>query len=151
MSADYNGTDKSKRGSRHRAARSSPGKGRWPCWAVPGFCQSQAPHPPTGLPSTGLQLHHVQGLFCIFCYTMGLRHPPEGVKHTCLKHLERVQLETYSGHWKQGATGADFFHRWFIFHFSNCFLCMEELLRKHGGAVRFSSPKDRKFWGISEQ
>lgn len=142
MSADYNGTDKSKRGSRHWPARSSPGKGRWPCWAVPG--SARARHrilPPTGLLSNGLQLHQLQGLFCTSCYTMGLHTAasPGGVRHTCLKHLERVPMETYSDHWKQGATGADFFYRWFIFRFKNYFLGMEEPLRKHCVAGRFSS------------
>lgn len=152
MSPDYNGTDKSKCGSRHRAAPSSPGKGRWPCRAVRGFCQSQAQHPPTDLPSSGLQLHQVQGLFRVFYYTMGLHAAasPRRRKHTFLKHFERVQLKTYSDHWKQGETGADFFYRWFIFRFKNYFLCMEEPLRKHCGAGRLSSylsSKREKVWG----
>lgn len=155
MSADYNGTDKSKCRNHRRPARSSPGKGRWPCWAGPGFCQSQAPHPLTGLPSNGLQ--QLQGLPCIFCYMMGLHaaaSPPGGVKHTCLKQLERVQLETYPDHWKQGTTGIDFFYRWFIFHFKNYFLVWRnpwENITKLGDFLSLFSLKETKFCGISEQ
>lgn len=38
---------------------------------------------------------------------------------------------------KDEGIGAYFFHRWFILHFKNYFLCMEEPLRKHFGAESF--------------
>lgn len=154
MSADYNGTDKSKRGSRHRPARSSPGKGSWPRRAVLG--SSRAAHrilpqacAAMGSSSTSCRAYSV---LRVTPRARMLQHLPGGVKHTCLKHLERLLLETYSDHWKQGATGADFFLQMVYFPFQKLFPLYGGTPEKTG---RFSScifsKRDnvlRDFWAV---
>lgn len=56
MSADYNGTDKSKCSGRRRASRSNFVKGRWPGWAVPTAPRSprESPRSPP-LPGAALR------------------------------------------------------------------------------------------------
>lgn len=54
MSADYNGTDKSKCSRRCWASWASFGKQRWPGRTVPGLCQSQVPLSPRERPGAVL-------------------------------------------------------------------------------------------------
>lgn len=66
-----------------------------------------------------------------------LWHPWGRIKHTCMKRLKQFWWKLTQVSEKQGETRVCFFHRWFVFHLKNYFLCMAKPPRTHRGTVRF--------------
>lgn len=140
MSADYNGTDKSRRGPCCWAGWASSRKWRrhWGAGQSMALERDGQSCSAAGLSCAGLgsDQYGALPLFAAEGLALVLRHPWGGIKHTCLERLKEFWWKLTQISEKQGETWVCFFHRWFVFHLKNYFLCTVKPLRTHSGAVR---------------